>query len=770
MSQTAPQFLALSFKECPSCAKVNSIIADDNGSLAQRQSTVGTFSELQRRQDCEVCQFIVRKLSDDPASDAYQQQCPVVFWRWTVPKINLNQFSFGPIEGELNCLTCDLDHTTLTLLDSCSRDPESPYYVQLDPDWIDIDRVRSWADHCDVEHAGTCHGLTEWESIPKPAMAPLLLIDVISSCLVEILLVNKPKTQYIALSYVWGLLPDVLETTCEILPGLQIPNAFSSSSQWTARLPDTVRDAIELTRRLDLRYLWVDRLCIVQDDITGKNLQLEQMGAIYANAYLTLVAADGADANYGLRGSCPGVSQPRVFELPLLTFAQGGKSLILEPDIKSRRTRGEWHRRGWTFQERTLSHRNLVFQQGRVFWECRGAVWTEELAYGPRARSKPGSMKTAEMKKADILPLDAPRFRMKPTAYNISLGRWLDLYRWESLVTTYSELLFSFPSDGLRAFTGITNALSRSFRGGLLYGLPEYFFDYALLWMPYTPIRRRLPAGKIDSTLPSWSWVGWEGGAVNLSIMLHLRLEANVAFGLQIQEYTEIYPMVTWYKTDSRGVKKVVDNGYYEAVKLKNEKALPLPEGWTRVPFEESDEGEGFAHSELPGDVFVWPIHVPERPLQPCGGGFTPYLSLYTSRAFLYVSSRLYPVHESRFWSTAANAVVPQASMFHLRDNEENWVGMMYSNYFDNSGAANNEPCEFIVVSGGVTSKDSVGDHNGLEEWAQADEIKALAKYEFYNVLWIQWVSGIAYRKAVGRAWKPAWERLDRADIEVVLG
>jgi len=41
---------------------------------------------------------------------------------------------------------------------------------------------------------------------------------------------------------------------------------------------------------------------------------------------------------------------------------------------------------------------------------------------------------------------------------------------------------------------------------------------------------------------------------------------------------------------------------------------------------------------------------------------------------------------------------------------------------------------------------------------------------EFYNVLWVEWVDGVAYRKGVGKVWKGAWESLEREDIELVLG
>jgi hypothetical protein len=713
-----------------------------------------------------VCQFVVEKLSENLARDAYEDECLVAFWRWSSPNDYL--YSFGPLEGETNCLSCDLDHHALTLVDL--------EHADLHPDWIDLDRVRAWAKRCDAEHLGTCHGLAEWKSTPPPSLAPLLLVDVISKCLVEIPIDHIPDTQYVALSYVWGRLHGILETTKANEQDLRREQALAPSSTWAARLPDTVRDAIELVHRLGIPYLWVDRLCIVQDDFDRKSPQLEQMGAIYANSYMTLVAADGGDANYGLRGSCPGVSGPRVLESPLLTFSPAGKTLVVEPDFTPRTGSGEWHRRGWTFQERTLSNRNLVFQRGRVFWECRGAVWTEELADRPQFQpaASDGSVSGVETNVLQQTQRISRHQGGKSSTYSINLGRWPDLIGYEILFRTYNELLLSFPSDGLRAFTGIINTLSRFFQGGMLYGMPEYFFDYVIIWAPYTPISRRLVNGKLDPALPSWSWAGWAGGGINLSIAPQMRQHVVATPGTISWENIEIYPKVSWYKMDSdSGAKKSINNGYYEAVKMRKDKSIPLPEGWSRVSVgPEGSVEEGFIHRDLPGDLFLWPLQIPDGPSDHPSdhptGSFQPYLSFRTSRTFLFVGARLQPAWEDRVWSITANAVVPEVSVFHLHDSDGNWAGVLVSN---GTEANLHEACECVVVSGGVTWRDGNDEQqSGLVEWAQVDVIRDLPKYEFYNVLCIEWEGGIAYRKAVGRVWKEAWEQLDTLDIDVILG
>ncbi|KAL1636897.1 hypothetical protein SLS56_000992 [Neofusicoccum ribis] len=108
----------------------------------------------------------------------------------------------------------------------------------------------------------------------------------------------------------------------------------------------TVKDAIGLVPLLGERYLWVDALCITQDDERTREYLVKNMAAVYANATLTIVAADSIDANSGLRG-LKGISKPRnnlcVFDLPdgtrLNRPSEGGLGDT------------EWNMRGWTFQE-----------------------------------------------------------------------------------------------------------------------------------------------------------------------------------------------------------------------------------------------------------------------------------------------------------------------------------------------------------------------------------------------------------------------------------
>jgi hypothetical protein len=245
-------------------------------------------------------------------------------------------------EGQI----CEEPHGYLELIPSAALSKTTEHFIPVDPLWLDMSRVRLWPRHCDENHHGSCHSLSRWGTVdPAPS---IILIDAEHRNLVQ---VSQPK-KYAALSYVWGKLPDILETTKDNFSQLTQVGALDSQT-WGPRLPPTVRDAIYFTKLIGERYLWVDRLCIIQDDKEHKAEQLNWMSSIYANSYFTIVAADGNNANYGLRGVCTN-SSPRSYSPPILHFS-ASCSMMAAPKSESQFNIKEWHKRGWTYQERTLS-------------------------------------------------------------------------------------------------------------------------------------------------------------------------------------------------------------------------------------------------------------------------------------------------------------------------------------------------------------------------------------------------------------------------------
>ena len=169
--------------------------------------------------------------------------------------------------------------------------------ANVDPDWIDVNTLKTWLCACDVEHRPKCYDTSLFAS-----GGPRWLIDVVKGCLVP----TQVNEQYAALSYVWGQTETVKTTKDNLAYLLEKGSIFAHDRL----LPRTIRDTMRLVKLLDIKYLWVDCLCIVQDDVDLKHAQIQEMGSVYARAYVTIIAANGWDTNHGLRG-IRHVTEPR---------------------------------------------------------------------------------------------------------------------------------------------------------------------------------------------------------------------------------------------------------------------------------------------------------------------------------------------------------------------------------------------------------------------------------------------------------------------------
>ncbi|GME28650.1 putative heterokaryon incompatibility protein [Neofusicoccum parvum] len=328
-------------------------------------------------------------------------------------------------------------------------DAERDIGVTVDSQWIDIRKIRRWLDCCDESHVGNCDRALHLDR--EESLQNLLLVDVHQACLVSLPI----TTRYFALSYVWGQLSGSIETRRDNIDSLKQKGAVSSDTD-AIRLPNTIRDALRLVQSLGERYLWVDRLSIVQDDISNKNIHVMSMDSIFANAYCTIVACDGEDADRGLRGVGLG-STHRSYSPHILRFPQ----CALATRINYWSWMHSYHgTRGWNFQEVFLSRRTLIFSKDTVEWQCQKSIWKEDI-----------------LGDAEGVVYGFP----EPVPWMLPLDTWPNVPRWGGLVREYNDRNLTLASDARAAFIGIERSLERSFPGGFIYGLPEFVFDAALL-------------------------------------------------------------------------------------------------------------------------------------------------------------------------------------------------------------------------------------------------------------------------------------------------
>jgi hypothetical protein len=154
-------------------------------------------------------------------------------------------------------------------------------------------------------------------------------------------------------------------------------------------LPKTLQDAIEVTRELGLRYLWVDALCIVQDDLEDFNREAANMDYIYEGAHITLSITLSKDVDSGFL-SIEREQPPSGYEISKLSDPGASGQLV---PVYMRYIRPYEHDHGmlynpgdrdatyplmlraWAFQERFLAKRTLHFSPWELVWECKSTLW-----------------------------------------------------------------------------------------------------------------------------------------------------------------------------------------------------------------------------------------------------------------------------------------------------------------------------------------------------------------------------------------------------------
>jgi hypothetical protein len=314
---------------------------------------------------------------------------------------------------------------------------------------------------------------------------------------------------------------------------------------------------MEVVRGMGERYLWTDAICIVQDNQCEKQELISKMDIIYTNAVMTIVAAEGKNAQAGLPGARP---NSRIAQKVCIY----GEGLTLYyprapigPTIKS----SPWSKRGWTFQEAELSPRLLIFTNDTVHFACACTTWSEDMnceserspppwndGQTPQFTLRSGLIDLMDNAIADGMPV-APEFAESQGSGSsshseedvepddsASAGESANesdsgvvsegtpvvhedddplLSFWTDIVEELAGRKLTVETDILFATQGIFNLLQDFYGVSFIYGSPELALEKSLLWLPNNPgsLRRRTDAFG-NAFNPSWSWSGWVGGVI----------------------------------------------------------------------------------------------------------------------------------------------------------------------------------------------------------------------------------------------------------------
>lgn len=353
-------------------------------------------------------------------------------------------------------------------------------HASIRSDKVDYGKISGWLEFCEKNHTEGC---CEAE---KVTLSGFRLIDCHTLCIVP----APNDCQYIALSYVWGNTLDEANTAVDVLG---------------SHTPLVIQDAIRVTIRLDVRYLWVDRYCIDQNS-EEKDHQIRNMDLIYRGAKLTIIAAAGEDPSFGL----PGVSSTNRTPQPMLQV-KGHLLISSLSDPSAELSSSKWASRGWTYQEGLLSRRRLVFTPSQALFQCMNMHCWETISIPLHI------MHTKDLK----------RFRDSISGCRAFPPRGIgkSLKDVVQRIGEYSQKDLSFEHDALNAVLGVLHAFKRA--GVLAHhisGIPSVpllrisqsqstkpleSLAAGLSWVADT--RNGNPYLKRRENFPSWSWAGWTG-------------------------------------------------------------------------------------------------------------------------------------------------------------------------------------------------------------------------------------------------------------------
>ncbi|KAJ3490183.1 hypothetical protein NLG97_g5839 [Lecanicillium saksenae] len=324
-----------------------------------------------------------------------------------------------------------------------------------------ISLLQRWVAACKERHVKCCETLSG-DTIDDMRPAKILPNRVLclSEGRVRIVQSGQRCGPYVALSHCWG--PEDKRPIRSIKSNIQ---DFEKDVPWDL-LPKSYQDAITIVRALDIQYIWIDSLCIVQDDHDDWLRESALMGSVYERAEFTIAASHASNSTEGflsLRPNpSPAVLLPNFLSndptSPVLARLRHDSATDTFPE------NGALNTRSWATQEWLLSRRMLFFTPANVMWSCKTLTQRET---GERC-------------------------------FNISRNT-----RWKTVVEAYSERRLTYPTDRLTALDGLRTELQK--KGDTqryLSGIWEDKLPDQLLWQ----VAHELLDAPNPLGLPSWTW------------------------------------------------------------------------------------------------------------------------------------------------------------------------------------------------------------------------------------------------------------------------
>ena len=337
----------------------------------------------------------------------------------------------------------------------------------------------------------------------SPPLLPTRVIDVGTSESGQTLRLMEPASgttaRYLALSYCWGA-GENFKTTRDVISerkkGIHIKD-----------LPQTFRDAVAFTRHIGERYLWIDSICICQDDKEDWERESARMGAIYSGSYLVIAATGASSSEGGLFAP----QKSRQYARVPYTSPDGVKTHVWACALLPRKEFDNrayvamkdqpLSQRAWCFQERLLARRTVHFATDQTYFECQGGLTSQDGLEMPiRFYRANAHINSDEM--------DRPLHRMVYEESKLWSGvdpHRSPISRWLALLSEYGRRRLTYAEDKLPAISGVAKDFAALLDDDYLAGMWKSSLVRCLGWQALGC------TAPIKYCAPSWSWASLNG-------------------------------------------------------------------------------------------------------------------------------------------------------------------------------------------------------------------------------------------------------------------
>ncbi|KAH7402863.1 heterokaryon incompatibility protein-domain-containing protein [Pyrenochaeta sp. MPI-SDFR-AT-0127] len=382
----------------------------------------------------------------------------------------------GKVDHSFLRLCADLDSEAASM----NIEVGLPHVLEADTG-RDFSLLGEWLRDCNDNHSDH-----RYDFAKEDIRLPTRLLNVGDSENIKLHLYETKEAEgterkYIALSHCWGGATP-LRTEKGTYAAHRIAIKFEN-------LPELFQDAVVVTRKLGVQFLWIDSLCIIQDDEEDWKYEARRMEEVFALAYCTIAATTAKNSNEHFLPRL-GKRFVKLVEnnaaTPFSVYAcEVGEGF--NHDVEN----GLLNKRGWVLQERALSPRTIHFTATQTYWECGSVIRCDNLTQ----MAKPSNL------------LSSSRFPM--TTAGPPSGGVSSVF--EKIFARYSELALTHSKDRPYAIGGLERRLNEFYRTESSHGIIHCCLGKSLLWQRSgkEPLKE-ISDHKIE-TVPSWSWMRYEG-------------------------------------------------------------------------------------------------------------------------------------------------------------------------------------------------------------------------------------------------------------------